>query len=81
MAQEQQNKTGFFVFVENSPHFEQGKKQRIQHYQKILTPYFQKVEFLGAHHLFWSNNKPAKGSLIFKCHKYNGLKPNSIEKY
>jgi len=71
--------TGFFVVLENT-----GKEAfdwYKQHYEMKLSPYFGKVEYMGASPLFFCCKKPVKHAIIFRCTDFNGCSPASIEKY
>lgn len=81
MDTQQLGQTGYFVLTENSSKLEDVLTERIAHYQRQLTPYFESVEFLGIKPLFWANGHPVKGMLFFKCLNYNGLKTKSSSSY
>ena len=68
-------KTGYFVVTENSPHLENVSRSLPEHYQQLLEPYFEKVNFVGLEPLFYSYGKMTKGAFIFKCAGYNGKLP------
>lgn len=75
LEDEQVGKTGFFVWIENTPHFEKWVDNRSTYYQQKLSPYFQEVTVVGRELLFSAHGTLAKGALIFRCENYNGKTP------
>ena len=65
-------KTGYFVVLEKS-----DDAWYESHYLKRLSPYFEKVTFIGAYPLY----KQKKFALIFKCENYLGEAPKNPEVY
>lgn len=79
LQEEQKGQTGYFVWIENSPHLEKNVKDKVAYYQKELQPYCEKVELMGLAPLLHAGDKPVKGALIFRCQNVKNLKPvNSI---
>lgn len=72
MSELEMGRDGFFVSIENTP-FQEFK---VEEYRKRLTPYFEKVEFIGAYPLFKANGTIVKEALIFKGLSYNGQQPS-----
>lgn len=64
--QEQQGKTGFFVWVENAPHLKNWV-DRANLYEKELREYFKHVEFLGINPLLTQRGQVVKAAFIFTC--------------
>lgn len=81
MAQEQLAQTGFFVLTENSPHLEKDLQKNIKFYEEELSKYFHEVHYIGLKPIFESNERLAKGALIFKCIDYNGKEPAKVDLY
>lgn len=79
MKQEQMGKTGFFVWVENTPHWQKEKSYRLDEYQKMLQEYFSNVQLVWDGPIFYSGSIEAKGALIFKCTDYNGNEPQELK--
>ncbi len=67
LHEEQQGKTGFFVWVENTPHLERQWEERLHFYQTRLKEIFEEVEFLELAPLIKEGGKTVKGALIFRC--------------
>lgn len=67
MVDEQQGKTGYFIWTENQPHLEREWKDKLDFYQKELGHYFEKVEFLGLAPLLYNQQRAVKGAFIFRC--------------
>jgi len=70
---------GFFVIAENVeaallPWYE-------EHYLKQLSPYCEKVEYMGSAPLFTVKGRVVKHALIFRCEGYGGKVPPDPEKY
>jgi 4-amino-4-deoxy-L-arabinose transferase-like glycosyltransferase len=68
----EKGKTGYFILSENEPHLKKTIAQGKEEYQKLLSSYFEKVEFLGTYPLFTSYGEMKKGALVFKGIGYNG---------
>lgn len=77
MAEEQIEKNGYFVLIENS----QNLESLIKPYHQKLAPFFQKIEFLGILPIYVQNGIPVKNALIFKCLSYNGKKSPKTDTY
>jgi len=77
VAEEQKNKTGYFVVAENRADL----TKEIELYKSTLAHYFQKVEFLGVHPLYYAQGKAVKNALIFKGINYNGQLPETSSLY
>lgn len=82
LQQEQQHKSGYFVWVENIPHLEkQGSAKRL-YYQIELEKYFENVEFLDLVSLISDQDKMLKGALIFKCQNCKNIQNlNTVLKF
>lgn len=81
MAQQQVGKTGFFVWVENTPHWQRNKIERTAEYQRLLESYFDRVELVWDKPILMQGASEAKGALIFKCTGYNGKEPTALNLY
>lgn len=79
MPEEQKEKKGFFVVIENIPHLNNALLP--EQHLKALEPYFQSVRFLGIKPLFQSYGKTVKGVLLFECEGYQGLTPSETDLY
>ena len=80
MEEEQIGKNGLFVIVENTPHL-QKHIENAPNYLEKLSPYFQKVDFLGSFPLIELQGQPCKSALIFKGILYNGASPEKVSIY
>lgn len=78
MKKEQLNRNGFFVLVENIPYL---KNVSVGDYIEKLSPYFEKVDFLGKKALIEQNNESVKSIFLFKCYRYNGKTPENVKLY
>jgi len=78
-AEQEVGKRGFFVVVENMPYL--GNESLPSHYQHLLEPYFQKVNFLGIQPLFKAYGKTVKGAMIFEVEGHNGKLPAETDLY
>lgn len=72
-------KTGYFVILENCTQeacawYESYEKNR-------LSPYFTRVEYLGAYPLFEANGVAVKHALIFRGDGFNGIVPSDPSIY
>lgn len=74
---ERQNQTGYFVWIENTPHLERNWQTKRDFYQNALTRYFEKVEFLELAPLVYHGPNVAKGVLIFRCQNCHDIQPDS----
>lgn len=75
LAEEQKGKSGFFVSIrDRSGH--DGEKT-----QKKLSPYFEKVRFIGEKPLLYHKGKPVKVALIYECFNHNGELPPQPDLY
>lgn len=72
LQEEQQGKTGYFIWVENSPHWERDLDTKKAFYAHELSKYFHGVDFIGEVSLVEQNDKTMKGALIFRCQDSNG---------
>lgn len=78
LQEEQQGKTGFFVWVENMPHLQQWQ-DRLRFYQTRLKEYFEEVEILEMAPLITEGKAVVKGALIFRCcNCKNSFLPDSL---
>lgn len=72
---------GIFVVVEAGPRLEEKLKGLPEQYEKLLTPYFQKVHSPERISLFEVDGKSEKAALIFRCENYSGTLPIDPQKY
>ncbi|MEC7840241.1 MAG: glycosyltransferase family 39 protein [Chlamydiota bacterium] len=80
MAEEQIGKTGIYVVTDNAPHLQ---KLRLQVPNLIvkLSPYFERIDYLGYYPIFDCYGEPCKAALLFKCKNYNGKEPKNFVLY
>ncbi len=69
LQEDQQGKTGYFVWTENMPHLKREGEYKLSYYQLELQKYFEKVELLGFTPLFYHKEEVVKGAFIFRCHR------------
>lgn len=67
MQKEQQGQTGYFIWIENSPHLQRQWKEKLHFYQEHLKSYFEKIELSDFAPLISLNGEMVKGALIFRC--------------
>lgn len=67
LEEEWKGGTGYFVWVENAPHFERELQARRTAYQQQLARYFDRVEDMGYEALCRAGDRVAKGVLVFRC--------------
>lgn len=75
LERKQPGRDGFFALILDRP---SPVEPLIESYSEKLSPYFDKVEYLGKASLF---EAPVKELLIFKTHGYNGQAPAESESY
>lgn len=63
----QKNKIGFFVWIENKPHFQKSWEEKRDDYINQLSNYFEKVEFVALTPLIKDQSGMAKVAMIIKC--------------
>lgn len=78
---EEKGKTGYFVWVENTPNLEREWKEKMTTYQDKLQDYFEKVDFIGLRPLLYEEDKIAKGFFIFRCENCLDRNGPETEKY
>ncbi len=81
LAKEGLNRTGYFVYTENTSDFLAAQDKKVAYYQQVLKPYFHTVIFVRAAPLFSAYGQTVKGALIFKCEGYNGTSPPDPDIY
>ncbi len=81
LQEEQQEKTGYFVWIENMPHLERHWQAKFNFYQSELQHYFEEVEFLELAPLVYEGPSIAKGALIFRCHRCKNFYPAHSQLY
>lgn len=81
MADEQLGKTGYYVWADNCKDFLGEVDYKKQKAEELLSPYFEKVEFIQLIPLFTSHGVLVKGALLFKCENYNGKMPSKVSHY
>ena len=79
MEHNEKGKTGYFVVIENRE--EMALHWYIEHYQRILAPYFEAIHYRTAYPLFSVAGEPVKYAMIFECIHYSGASPPSTAKY
>jgi 4-amino-4-deoxy-L-arabinose transferase-like glycosyltransferase len=75
MWEEQTEKDGYYVVVENAPYLDRLHLEGPEPYLKLLTPYCEKVEYQGFKPLITQSGEVVKGVFIYKCLGYNGRFP------
>jgi Dolichyl-phosphate-mannose-protein mannosyltransferase len=78
---EQKGRTGYFVWVENSPRLMQDYPEKMIFYQRELEKLFEKVEFLELAPLLQQGTNVVKGALLFRCENCVREEVESIPKY
>ncbi|MBT3394175.1 MAG: hypothetical protein HN411_03585 [Waddliaceae bacterium] len=81
MDDEQTGNDGFFVLIENGRDVTDDVTPRVDHYTKLLSPYFSSIDFIDAKTLFIANGTTVKRAVIFRCTEYNGSVPLGVNKY
>lgn len=81
MADEQLNRDGFYVWIENRHLAEEEVAERTKALIEMLSPYFREVYDLGFHTLYSSYGVPSKGVILLQCVKYNGKEPKVSGKW
>ncbi|WP_068471278.1 ArnT family glycosyltransferase [Candidatus Protochlamydia phocaeensis] len=81
LPEEQQGKSGYFVWIENHPHLEREGKSKLVFYLDRLKPYFETVEFLEFVPLFYDRQQVVKGALLFKCENCQSHQPDDPDLY
>jgi 4-amino-4-deoxy-L-arabinose transferase-like glycosyltransferase len=81
LQEEQQEKTGYFVWIENMPYLERQWQAKLNFYQSELQRYFEKVEFLELAPLVYEGSSIVKGALIFRCHRCKDCRPVHSQLY
>lgn len=81
LQEEQQGKTGFFVWTENSPYLERDWQVKRDFYQQELKKYFEKVDFLGSFPLISKGATAVKAVLIFRCEACKQIKLSDSSLY
>lgn len=69
LHEKEQNRTGYFIWVENAPHLQNKWEEKQQFYWAELQKYFEGVEFLGLFPLIYAEQQMVKGALFFKCER------------
>lgn len=67
LQQEQQGKTGFFLWIENGERLTRDWQNKKEFYQNVLKQYFERVEFLELAPLRNQGSAVVKAALIFRC--------------
>lgn len=80
LKEEQIGKTGYYVIVENKRYLKEHLAKE-EEYRDKLTPYFNKISFIGLYPLFTCHDETCKGALIFRCEGYNGKEVNESQLY
>jgi hypothetical protein len=81
LPEEQLGKTGYFIWIENAPHFAKESEKRKEEYFLELKKYFSEVEFKGEYALIIDRGNILKGMQVFKCSQYNGKNPQKVNLY
>lgn len=81
LPEEQLGRSGYFVWVENAPHWHKNCEKQREYYLSELKTYFREVECQGCFPLMTYQDEILKGALIFKCTEYNGQEPAKTEHY
>jgi hypothetical protein len=81
LQEEQQGKTGYFIWAENMPYLKRHLQSKRHFYQTQLQLYFEKVEFLELIPLVYENSEIVKGAFIFRCHNCKNLQPADSNLY
>jgi 4-amino-4-deoxy-L-arabinose transferase-like glycosyltransferase len=81
LQENEQGKSGYFVWVENAPHLQKNREEKQNFYQIELSKYFENVEFLGLFPLLKEEGQMVKGTLLFKCERCLNVKPDDLPIY
>jgi len=77
MTEEQVGKDGIYVSTDNAPHLEKLRLE-VPYIIMKLSPYFDRVDYLGYHPIFECYGEPCKAALLFRCVSYNGKKTSEV---
>ena len=81
MEEQQVGKSGYFVATENA----NTMADQVKEYERLLSPYFKRVRYLGEFPLFSVQHQPVKTAIVFYTEEYLGglpsLSPTSPLKY
>jgi 4-amino-4-deoxy-L-arabinose transferase-like glycosyltransferase len=67
LQEEQQGKSGYFIWTENMPYLERNWREKLSFFQTELNHYFEKVEFLELAPLVYDGSRIVKAAFIFRC--------------
>lgn len=81
LQEERKGQIGYFVWVENQPHFEPTWQNKREFYQTQLEYHFEKVEFVELVPLIYQGAHVAKGALLFRCWNCHHLQPEENDLY
>lgn len=81
LQEKEQNQTGYFVWIENTPYLNQQMEVKKRFYQEELEKYFERVELMPFVSLISQGEHIVKGALIFKCSNCLGTKPEEVNLY
>lgn len=81
IQEEQKGKSGFFVWVENSPRLEKNQESKREFYLQELQAVFEKIEFVGLVPLIKEEENCVKGALIFKCERCKDFSSITSSRY
>jgi len=81
LQSQEKKKSGFFIWIENTPHLAKNWKERRQHYLNELQKYFEEVEPFPLIPLITENEQIVKGALFFKCRNCKNKRPDDSLKY
>jgi hypothetical protein len=81
MEEEQVEKTGFFVSIDNGVQSDFDEKKEVNQEIQRLNPLFEHVAYIGSFPLFYSYNIPVKYARIYRCSGYNGKLPVTKDLY
>lgn len=81
LQEEQQEKTGYFIWAENAPYLQKQWKEKMQFYENELQKYFESVEFVGISPLLYQGPEIVKGAFIFRCRNCKNRQPEEVHLY
>ena len=79
MDQKEKGKRGFFAVIENEPQL--NNPELLEQHMKALSPYFEKVRFIGIKPLFKAYGRVVKGVMLFEGEGYTGDVPAETDLY
>lgn len=67
LIEKEEGKTGYFIWIENTPHLQKNSETKRIFYLNELKKYFENVEAVGLFPLINAEGRIVKGAMVFKC--------------